>query len=58
MEEQDFHVELTWLAYQPFEEGESILYMEIDVGFRKELIWGLTFVTHQHANGIKAIGIR
>ena len=57
MEDQDFHVELTWLAYQP-SEGESILYMEIDVGFRKELIWGLTFVTHQHANGIKAIGIR
>ena len=38
MEEQDFHVELTWLAYQPFEEGESILYMEIEVGFRKGLI--------------------
>lgn len=57
MEDQDFHVELTWLAYQP-SEGESILYMEIDVGFRKGLIQGLNFVIHQHANGIKAIGIR
>ena len=58
MEEQDFLGELTWLAYQPFEEGESILYMEIDVGFSKGLIQGLNFVIHQHANGIKAIGIQ
>lgn len=57
MEDQDFHVELTWLTYQP-SEGESILYMETDVGFRKGLIQGLNFVTRQHANGIKAIGIR
>ena len=57
MEDQDFHVELTWLTYQP-SEGESILYMETDVGFRKGLIEGLNFVTRQHANGIKAIGIR